>query len=331
MDALLITGATGFVGSELIEAVARHGLRARALVRETSDVARLERHGIERVVGDLSDSAALRRALAGSDTVLHLAAATRALDPETFHAVNGEGTRRLVEAMEAAGPRRLVYLSSLAAVGSRGDRPVGPDDEPRPLTAYGASKLAGERAALSAGSLSVAVLRAPAVYGPGDRDLLTFFRLADRGVLPVVGARTRRLQFVHVRDLAEGLLAAARSAATGIFHVAEPASYAWDEVLTLLAAAVGREGRRVRVPGPLLRSAAALSEFGARIRGRPAIFDRDKAREVLAPGWLCETERAARELGFEAGTGLPEGLRETARWYRGYGWLQPEREQGGGS
>lgn len=331
MDRLLITGATGFVGSELIEAVARHGLRARALVRETSDVARLERHGIERVVGDLSDPAALRRALAGSETVLHLAAATRALDAETFHAVNGEGTRRLVEAMEAAveaagRPRRLVYLSSLAAVGSRGDRPVGPDDEPRPLTAYGASKLAGERAALSAGALSVAVLRAPAVYGPGDRDLLTFFKLADRGVLPVVGARTRRLQFVHVRDLAESLLAAARSAATGIFHIAEPASYAWDEVLSLLAAAVGREGRRVRVPGPLLRSAAALSEFGARIRGKPAIFDRDKAREVLAPGWLCETERASGELGFEAGTGLADGLRETAAWYRGYGWLQPERE-----
>lgn len=327
MAELLITGATGFVGSHLVEAIARHGLRARALVRETSDVALLQRHGVELVVGELADPAALRRAVATADTVLHLAAATRALRPATFYDVNGEGTRRVVEAVEADGrPRRLVYLSSLAAVGSRGDRPVQPDDEPRPLTAYGRSKLEGERACEDARTTSVAVLRPPAVYGPRDRDLLTFFRLAERGVLPLVGTPARRLQFIHARDLAEAVLTAATSAATGIFHVAEPRSYAWTEVLDLVADAVGRRGVRVRVPGWLLRGAAAGTEAVSRLRGVPAIFDRDKAREILAPGWVCETERARRELGYEAAIPLADGLRETAVWYRAYDWLRPVRE-----
>lgn len=324
MAGILITGATGFVGSHLIEALARHGLRARALVRETSDDALLKRYGFERVIGDLTDAGSLRRAVADAGTVLHLAAATRALRPAGFEAVNAEGTRRLVDAMTAGGGgRRLVYLSSLAAVGPRGDRPVVPADEPRPLTAYGRSKLEGERAALAAESLSTAVLRAPAVYGPRDRDLLTFFRLARRGVLPSVGSPDRRLQFVHARDLAEGVLAAALGQARGVFHIAEARAYTWSEVLDLLSAAVGRNGVRVPVPAVAVRMAAALAEGFARVRGKPGIFDRDKALEVLAPGWLCETEAARRALGFEAKTPLPEGLRETAEWYRAYDWLEP--------
>lgn len=327
MAEILITGATGFVGSHLVEAIARHGLRARALVRETSDVTLLRRHGVDRVVGDVTDPAALRRAVADVDTVLHLAAATRALRPATFYDVNGEGTRRVVEAVEGDGrPRRLVYLSSLAAVGSRGDRPVGPGDEPRPLTAYGRSKLEGEKACDEARTASVAVLRPPAVYGPRDRDLLMFFKLAERGVLPLVGAPERRLQFIHARDLAEAVLTAAKSATTGTFHVAEARSYSWTEVLDLVADAVGRRGVKVPVPGWLLMGAATGTELVSRLRGVPAIFDRDKAREVLAPGWVCETERARRELGYEAATPLREGLRETAAWYRAYDWLRPVRE-----
>ena len=325
--ALLITGATGFVGSHLTEAIARRGLKARALVRTTSDVSVLERHGIERVIGDLTDPGSLRDALGDADTVLHLAAATRALHPAGFDAVNAEGTRRLVAALEADGTRRrLVYLSSLAAVGPTADRPVTAEDEPRPVTAYGRSKLAGERAALASDALSVAVLRAPAVYGPGDRDLLTFFRVVERGVLPVIGSPERRLQFIHVDDLAEGLLAAAASEAEGIFHVAEPRAYSWSEVLELLAAAVGRRGVRVHIPERAVLWAGSVSERVSRARGRAAIFDRDKAREVIAPGWLCETTRAREELGWEAGIPLEAGLRETAAWYRAYDWLRPVRE-----
>ena len=323
MTQFLITGATGFVGSHLIEALARRGLRARALVRETSDTAILERHDITPIIGSLQDVESLRRALGDAEVVLHLAASTRALTEEAFHRVNALGTERLLEAMAAeGGGRRMVYLSSLAAVGPAADRPARPDDEPRPLTPYGRSKLAGERAALARPNLEVAVLRPPAVYGPRDRDLLTFFRLAKRGVLPTAGSPDRPMQLVHARDLAECILTAAEpGAATGVFHVAEPRRYAWSEVLTLVAEAVGRRAVVVRVPDAVIRMAAAVSETVARWTGRPVIFDRAKARELLAPGWTCETESARLELGFEASIPLPDGLRETAQWYRAYGWL----------
>ena len=321
MTDTLITGATGFVGSHLVEALAARGARARALVRETSDTSLLRAHGFETVVGSLRDEASLRRAVAGTRTVLHLAAATRALDAETFHRINAQGTARLVSAMEAeAGSARLVYLSSMAAAGPARNGPVEPDDEPRPLTAYGRSKLAGEEAVLGS-ALDAAVIRAPAVYGPGDRDLLTFFRIARWGVLPVIGPADRRIQLIHVADLAGALLAAADArGASGVYHAAEPRAYAWDEVLSMVADAVDRGGVRVPVPGAVVKAAATISEGISRVTRRPVIFDREKARELLAE-WLCETDTARQELGFEASVPLAGGLQETAAWYRANGWL----------
>lgn len=318
----LITGATGFVGSHLVETLAARGGQARALVRESSDTSLLQRHGFETVVGGLSDEASLRRAVAGADTVLHLAAATRALDADTFHRVNAEGTERLLAAMAAeSGDARLVYLSSMAAVGpARDGAPVHPNDEPRPLTAYGRSKLAGERVVRERWP-NAAILRPPAVYGPGDRDLLTFFRLARFRILPVAGPPDREVQLVHAGDLAAGVVAAADARdAAGVYHIAEPRSYRWAAVLDLMADAVGRTGVKVRVPSAVVKGAAAVSQGMARLTRRPVIFDRDKARELLAE-WTCETATARQELGYEAATPLAEGLRETAAWYRTYGWL----------
>jgi nucleoside-diphosphate-sugar epimerase len=319
---ILITGATGFVGSHFVEALARHGVKARALVRPTSDTSLLDRQGVARVTGSLGDADSLVRAVAGARVVVHMAAATSALRQDTFHDVNAAGTRRLVAAMEQTGSRRLVYLSSLAAAGPAAKRPLGSDDEPKPLTTYGRSKLEGERIALGSDAVEGVVLRPPAVYGPRDRELLPFFRLARRGVLPVIGSLERRLQLIHARDLAEALVCALRAPSpTGIYHVAESTAYTWAEVLEHMASAVGRRGARVTVPAAVLRAAAGGSQLAARLSRRPAVFDREKAVELLAEGWVCETDRARGDLGFEAGIPLPRGLRDTASWYRAHGWL----------
>lgn len=323
---VLVTGGTGFVGSHLVEALSARGLSLRALVRRTSDVIRLAELGAELIEGGLDDSAALARAVRDADVVFHLAALTRARSGSEYNRVNAEGTCALAHAVIEARPRprRLVYLSSLAAAGPTEDgRPVGPDDPPQPITAYGRSKLAGERACLAAASeLEVVVLRAPAVYGPGDRDLFPYLWLAARGILPVPAGPDRPVQLIHVDDLAEGLVrAATMPGAAGIYHVAEPRSYTWSEVATWTARAVGRSVRVVRVPQWLVRAAATVSEFGAATAGRATIFNRQKARELLASGWLCETEAARRDLGFEAHIPLPEGLAGTAAWYREQGWL----------
>ena len=321
---VLLTGATGFVGSHALNALRAQGFPVRALVRS---VARGERlgAGVELVRGSLEDEDALRAAARGADVVIHIAALTRARSAADFHRANEEGTAAVVRAALDAEPRprRFVYLSSLAAAGPSADGGVGPDDTPRPLTAYGRSKLAGERIARSAGGeLEVVILRAPAVYGPRDRDLYSFFRLAARGILPVPTGPARPLQLIHVEDLAEALvLAAAVQRAEGIVHVAEPRAYAWADVARMVAAAVGRRAWMVPVPGMVLHAAARVSEIAARASGQPTVFDRDKARELLAPGWLCETESARRVLGFQTRIPLEQGLRATAQWYREEGWL----------
>jgi nucleoside-diphosphate-sugar epimerase len=279
----------------------------------------------EIIEGDLQDQAALSHAVQGMDIVFHLAAVTRARSEEEYLQANAHGTLRLVEALQAAQPRpqRLIYLSSLAAAGpAREGKPIQRNDIPRPITAYGRSKLMGERYCQRAlNDLRVLMLRAPAVYGPRDRDLRLCFLLAARGLLPVPRGPERFLQFIHVNDLIDALLLAATADATGVYHVAESRPYAWSEIAVWLAQAVGRRVRAIRIPPWVVHAAAMLSECGAAAIGRATIFNREKAREMLAPGWLCETESAKRDLGFEGRIPLPVGLNGTAAWYRERGWL----------
>jgi nucleoside-diphosphate-sugar epimerase len=284
-------------------------------------------HGtVERVIGEFNNTATLLQALQDTDIVFHLAAVTRARSEQEYISVNGDGTRALMAAIRTSQtrPRRLVYVSSLAAVGpATNGIPVAPSDAPRPITAYGRSKREGEIACLAAADdLEVVILRPPAVYGPRDRDLYLSFRLAMRGILLVPSGPERHLQFIHVHDLVEAMLRAATALrASGIYHVAEPRAYSWREIGMWIANAVGRQVRTVRVPQWSVRVAAMMSEWGAALCGQATIFNREKVQEMLAPGWLCETEGAKRDLGFEVRIPLPAGFAATATWYREQGWL----------
>ena len=320
----LVTGATGFVGSHLIDALHAAGRPARALVRATSDVTRLRAAGCDICVADFTDPAAWASALDDVGVVYHLAAATRARDEAEYRRANVDTTAALMAAAAARpSPPRVVFLGTLASVGPTPDgRPVDEDAAPRPLTAYGRTKLEAERLLLRTTSVPSVVLRPPAVYGPRDRDLFTFFRLARLGVMPVPAGPDRPVQLIHVRDVVAALLAAADSQRTGrVYHIAEPAIRPWSQVASMIARAVGKEPVAVRIPRPLLRVAALGSEATARLTGRSTIFNRDKVRELLAPGWICTTSRAEDELGFRAAIPLENGIPETAEWYRSAGWL----------
>jgi nucleoside-diphosphate-sugar epimerase len=326
VSTLLVTGATGFVGSHVIEASEKFGIQLRALVRKAADANRLRETGIECVQGSLEDEAALREAVSGTAAVLHLAAATKARSPSEYQRANVAGTQAVIDAMLAADPRpaRLIYLSSLAAAGPPLDgRPVTRDDPPRPVTTYGRTKLAGEKLCeVAADRFQVAILRAPAVYGPRDRDVFEFFRLAKRGIVPLPKAATGRVQMIHVRDLARALLlAATSSAARGVYHVAEAQSYDWEAMARMAGEALGKRVRVPRIPTPVIVAAASLNETILGLMGRSTIFNREKANELTVPGWLCETELARRDFGFEAHIALQEGFNETANWYRLNGWL----------
>ena len=322
---VLVTGATGFVGTHVAEALTQRVPRVRAIVRSTSDTTRLRELGVEPVVVSLEDERGLESAVSGADVIIHLAALTHAKTEAALQRVNGGGTEALVAAALNATvqPRRFVYLSSLAAVGPSSGRRLGSNDVPAPLTAYGRSKLAGEAAlAKRADSIEAVILRAPAVYGPGDREMLRFFRLAKTGLMPLPAGAERPLQLVHVKDLARGIaMAALHEGVTGTYNIAEDRAYGWREVCRLIGESVGRTPVFVPVPHTAMLAAASASELFSKLLGQSTMFNRDKVREVLAPGWLCETDTAKNAFGFAAEIPLAEGMQGTAAWYRTKGWL----------
>ncbi len=320
---ILVTGGHGFIGSHLCERLAAQGHTVRLLARPGADLGRVARLGLRVVPGDLADGTGLREAAAGVQQVFHLAGALKGFGPADLLRVNRDGTRRLLDACPP-DLGRFVLVSSLAAAGpSPGGPSPRPGDAPEaPLTWYGASKLEGERAVLASGLPSV-IVRPPVVFGPGDRDVFTYFRIAQRGLLPVPGDRERHYSIIYAPDLAEGILAAAGAPLPSgtVLPLVNPRPVTWTDLGRHIAAALGRKGRVLPLPPALLRLAGQAAFLVDRIRGEAGIFSPQKVVEMLAPGWVASGEPARTLLGWVPPTPLDTALAHTVRWYRDHGWL----------
>jgi 2-alkyl-3-oxoalkanoate reductase len=255
--------------------------------------------------------------------VFHVAGAIAARSEAEFMAVNRDGTAAVARACARARTTRLVYVSSLAVTGpSERGRPVDETAPPRPLTPYGRSKRAGEEAVRDSGA-AFTIVRPPVVYGPRDRQTLRLFRMARRGLTPILGDGAQELSLVHAGDLAEALVAASSSpaAAGRTYHAAHPEVVTQRALLEEIGRAVGGTPRFVRLPDGAVRGALAIAGVIARLAGRATLLDPAKAAELLAPAWTCATTALQRDAGWRAEIPLARGLRETADWYAAAGWL----------
>jgi len=322
----LVTGGQGFIGSHLCARLVAEGHRVRVLARPSSDLSGLAGLQVDVVRGDLTEPASLGPAVSGAEAIFHVAGALKGLRETDLFRVNADGTKNLVVAAAAEPrPARFVYVSSIAAAGASpgGTVPRTEEMPPQPLTWYGRSKLAGEQAVRSVAGLAWTIVRPPIVFGPRERDVYGYFRIARRGVLPVVGFSDRYFSLLYAEDLADGMIraAAAASAVGQVYFLAGPEVVSWLELGRLIASALGITGRVLRLPETVAVGAGALADLFARARGRPEIFSSQKVIEMLAPAWVCSAEKAARDFGWRAATPLPDALRATARWYREHGWL----------
>jgi nucleoside-diphosphate-sugar epimerase len=293
------------------------------LVRSPSRCERLRALGCRLVEGDLEDAAALARLVKGCDVVLHVAGLVAARSPREFLRTNRDGARRVAEAVVHEGRGRLVLVSSLAVTGPS-PRGVAVDESwgPGPLTEYGRSKQAGEEAVRATG-VPCTIVRPPAVYGPRDRAFLPLFRSARRGVAPLIGSGEQGLTLVHARDLAAAIVAAACAPATlgSVYHAGHAMPATQRRLAEAIGEATGRRVRCVTLPAPLVRGVLGTAGVVARLLGAAPLLDGDKARELLASGWVCSSAALRRDAGWEASTSLEEGLAGTARAYRDAGWL----------
>ncbi len=320
----LLTGATGFLGGHVARSLVDQGWKVRALVR--SDLSRaplLDGLSIEAYRGDLSGRAGLSEAAAGCAAIVHVAGVTKARTLEDYREVNVRGTEHLLTGASAASGAMFVFVSSQAAAGpSRDGRPVRPSDAARPVSWYGRSKVEGEEAVRRRWKGPWIVLRPGVVYGPGDRGLLTYFRMARSGFLPVPASGSR----IQIGSAEQIALAIARSA--GRLDLAGRTAFLCDpEPVTLgrLARLIGglppKRARQVAVPDFLVRAAGAAETLRETLTRRSRPFNADKARELLAGEWVCEAGLRA-ELDLSAPVDLDRGLRETWNWYLQQGWLR---------
>ncbi|MCX8089684.1 MAG: NAD-dependent epimerase/dehydratase family protein [Verrucomicrobiae bacterium] len=325
---ILLTGASGFVGSHILDRLCEERLPTAVLLRPESPRRFIE-HRLNQVEvrpGSIRDPASLDAALEGVSHVLHCAGAVRALRDEDFFAVNQTGTRNVVEAINRRGGQiqRLVHISSLSAHGpATPQSPARENDPPRPVSVYGRSKLAAENEVRERCGVPFVILRPPGVYGPRDGEFLRLFRAVRAHLLPQFGGGRQPLSLVFVRDLAAVAVTCLThpGAAGKTFFVAAPEVVTSGELAREIASQMNVWTLRLPLPVAMLWPVCAVGEAVSRVRGRASVLSRWKYAELSAPGWVCDATRLREELGLVCQTTLRAGIAETLARYRAEGWV----------
>jgi nucleoside-diphosphate-sugar epimerase len=301
-----LTGATGFVGAHVLDALLARGMEVSALTRRTQPA----RPGVTWIDGDLTEGAALRALVNGADAIVHVAGLIKARRRADFFDINKGGTARLLAALDGR-PVRYVHLSSLAA------------REPQ-LSGYAASKAAAETLVRTAAGLDWTILRPPAVYGPGDRETLIFFKSARRTYPVLPGSARHRTSLVHVSDLASAIATAVEattlSGITAEVHDGAVDGYGFAEVLGLIDGHPGRH-RPLFIPGPVMQAVGGAVWLASMLTGAVPMLTPGKARELTFPDWVCRDTALADRAGWRAAIPAARGLAETHAWYEANGDL----------
>jgi nucleoside-diphosphate-sugar epimerase len=315
---ILVTGGTGFVGNHLIrELLKEKENTVYALVRDRKKLERFDFHDrILAIAGDLFTAEAFP---ADIEMVFHLAALTKVISPREFIHCNHQGTMALLDKLRPLKKlRKVVLLSSLAAAGPNRQIPCLKEGMPdNPVSLYGRSKLAQEKILQAHSPAPYIIIRAPIVFGPGDMDMLTIFRVLKKGILPELGRKQRMYSVIYVTDLVKGMIAAATSTCQNeTFYITNAEPIPWDDFMLAAHMPMGGGIRKVSVPETVAWFLAEISEMRIRIFKRKTIFNRDKFREMRFPVWTCSAEKSSAQLHFQPLCPTASALRETVRWYQ---------------
>lgn len=332
----LVTGATGFIGTHLVQLLTDQGHKVSCLVRPSSDRQALESFHPAFVVGDITEPKSLADALHDVDVVYHLAGVTKSVGSADFYRGNAEGVRNIAAACAAQDDApTLVVVSSLAAAGpTRSGAAVTENDQLQPVSSYGQSKREGEIAAREfADRVPITIARPPIVLGEGDREGFKMFEgIATWRIHLVPGFADNHFSCIHADDLANALVLMAEKGrrlttetdnTDGIYFASADEVLTYAELGRSIGEAVGRpRALIIRNPKVLVWVVAGVSELISRVRRKPHFLGLDKAREATAGSWACSSAKLREETGFTPEKPLRQRLLQTARWYFDQGWLR---------
>ena len=324
---ILITGANGFVGARLCKKFLTENYNVIAGVRKSADLSTLDGLDVSFRYGDVTNQDSLSEMVKNVDYIIHNAGVVKAKKRQTFFDVNELGTKSLLEAVEQHNPqiKKFIFVSSLAAAGpSLENIPVKESDIPHPITVYGQSKLAGEKKVLEfKDKFPVLALRPSGIYGPGDKEIFSFFDSIHKKVKPYIGNIQRKLQLVHVDDLCDAIYkAVSQETVSGeVYFIAEQSAYTMKRLIELLEEAVGKKGFPLIIPAPIFKVIAFISKALFKLVNATPMLTPEKANELLA-SWEVSTDKAKKELGFVSQISFLDGAKQTYNWYLDKRWLK---------
>ncbi len=324
---VLVTGASGFTGSHLVRLLTEAGHQVRVLVRPSSRLDLLGGLSPELVQGDLSEDESIRRAVAGTERIFHLAAVYREakLPDRVYYDVNVEGTRRLAEAALSEGGVPLIYCSTCGVHGEVAEPPADEEAPYNPGDIYQETKVEAEKLLLSMHrerGLHVVVMRPVGIYGPGDRRFLKLFRGIARRHFPMIGKGDVFYHLTHVEDVARGFMRAAEvpSAKGKTFIIAGERYTTVNELLQIIARTANVPPPRWRLPAGPMYAAAVVCEGIFRPLGlEPPLYRR--RLDFFLKHRAFKIDKARTELGWQPEVDLEPGIRQTLDYYRSQGWL----------
>lgn len=329
---ILVTGASGFIGSFIVEEALRRGMETWAAMRGSSSKQFLKDERINFIELNLSSQQDLERQLQGHefDYVVHAAGVTKCLDKNDFFRINTEGTKNLVRALLALKMplKRFVYVSSLSVFGAiREKQPyedIREDDTPQPNTAYGRSKLEAEQwlDALSE-EFPYVVLRPTGVYGPRERDYFLMAKSIKQHSDFAVGFKRQDITFVYVLDVVQAVFLACEKGQTGRkYFLSDGEVYQSTTFSDLIREELGHPWWiRIKAPVWVLRVVTFLGDKWGHITGKITALNNDKYHILKQRNWRCDIEPARKELGYEPHYQLEEGVKLSIKWYKENGWL----------
>lgn len=328
MAKAFVTGATGFIGSHLVDELLKKNYEIKCLIRRSSNTKWLKGKPVEFIEGDLFTDEVLKKGLSDADYIYHVGGVTFAKKKEEFYRGNVGATKSLLEACYKYNPgiKKFIHVSSQAAVGPSFDgKPIDESREYFPLTTYGRSKVEAEKIVMGYfDKMKCTIVRPPAVYGPRDYAIFEYFKSMNRGLQPLIGFDNKLVSLIHGVDLVKGFILAGESekSASNIYFISSEQFYNWRDVGEMTGRLLGKKTFRVIVPHFAVKTTAFFAQVFGFFSPKPVVLNIEKSRELTQRYWICSIEKAQRELGFKESFTLEEGFKDTIEWYRKEGWLK---------